>query len=430
MNLTEMKTRLGELQTRREELKAKAAMTDAENTEYLDILAKQTKLLDDIKRAEAEAAIDVFANTSQGVPASVVMGGPAAEAAPYTLGEYLQDIFRLSARGQPTKRFENLQQKFKAAASGLNEGVPSDGGFLVGTDMVSTLMEKTYENSQLAQRCSRAPISAGSNGMTMNGISESSRADGSRFGGIQGYWEDEAGDVTATMPKFNKIELKLKKVTAAYYATDEVLADAGFLQAKVNELVSKELGFKLDDAIVRGSGAGRPQGFLESPALVTVAKAAGQGADTIKWENVRDMYARMWAGSRRNAIWIANDECLPQLMEMVKMTGTSGVAVWLPQNVALNQESDSLLGKPIIYPEQASALGDVGDISLVDLSQYQLIEKGGIQGASSIHVRFLQNEQVFRFVYRVDGQSMWNSALTPYKGAGTKSPFITLAARA
>ena len=69
------------------------------------------------------------------------------------------------------------------------------------------------------------------------------------------------------------------------------------------------------------------------------------------------------------------------------------------------------------------------DIVLADLSQYLLIDKGGISAASSIHVRFLYDENVFRFIYRVDGQPIWNAPITPYKGAGTLSPFVTLQAR-
>lgn len=39
------------------------------------------------------------------------------------------------------------------------------------------------------------------------------------------------------------------------------------------------------------------------------------------------------------------------------------------------------------------------------------VDKGGVSQASSIHVRFLYDEQVFRFIYRVDGQPIWNTKL-------------------
>ncbi len=79
--------------------------------------------------------------------------------------------------------------------------------------------------------------------------------------------------------------------------------------------------------------------------------------------------------------------------------------------------------------EQCNNIGGVGDIILGDLSQYLLIDKGGINTASSIHVRFLYDESVFRFIYRVDGQPIWNKPVTPFKGSNSLSPFVTLAAR-
>jgi len=84
----------------------------------------------------------------------------------------------------------------------------------------------------------------------------------------------------------------------------------------------------------------------------------------------------------------------------------------------------------MLFIEQAETLGTVGDIILADLSEYMLIDKGGIKQAASIHVRFLYDEMTFRWTYRLDGQPIRNSALTPYKGSNTRSPFITLATRA
>jgi HK97 family phage major capsid protein len=89
----------------------------------------------------------------------------------------------------------------------------------------------------------------------------------------------------------------------------------------------------------------------------------------------------------------------------------------------------SLFGRPIVPIEYASTLGTPGDITLADFSQYVLADKRGMQAATSLHVRFLTDEMTFRFTYRVDGQPLWHTALTPFKGANTKSPFVALAAR-
>jgi hypothetical protein len=48
---------------------------------------------------------------------------------------------------------------------------------------------------------------------------------------------------------------------------------------------------------------------------------------------------------------------------------------------------------------------------------------------SSIHVRFMTNETTFRFIYRFNAQPIWNSAITPFKGSNTLSPFVALATR-
>jgi HK97 family phage major capsid protein len=84
----------------------------------------------------------------------------------------------------------------------------------------------------------------------------------------------------------------------------------------------------------------------------------------------------------------------------------------------------------VIATEYNATLGTVGDIMLVDLSQYTIVDKGGVQMATSLHVAFDTDEMRFRITYRVDGKPMWHSALTPFKGSATKSPFVTLATRA
>jgi len=173
-----------------------------------------------------------------------------------------------------------------------------------------------------------------------------------------------------------------------------------------------------------------PLGILKSPALITVPKTASQTADTVTFNNVLDMWSRCRARNRINAAWYINQEIEPQLSKMSFTIGTEGVPVYLPAGGASVTGYSTLFGRPVIPIEQAAALGDLGDIMLLDLNEYLLIDKGGINAASSIHVRFLYDESVFRFIYRVDGQPKRKKPLTPYKGASTLSPFIVLAERA
>lgn len=320
---------------------------------------------------------------------------------------------------------------FKAAASGLNETVPSEGGFLVQQDFSQEILQDVFQTGILASRCRRIPISGVSNSIKINGIDETSRAS-TRSGGILGYWEEEAAEKTASKPKFRKIELNLKKLIGLCYATDELIADAAALEGVVRQGFVNEFGFLLDDAIINGTGAGQPLGVLNAGCLVSVSKEAGQKAATVVAENVIKMYSRLFASSRPNAVWLINQNIEPQLFTMSLAVGTGGIPIYMPAGGLSGAPYGTLFGRPVIPIEQAATLGTVGDIILADLANgYILAEKGGIQSDMSIHVRFVYDESVFRFVLRVDGQPVRASALTPYKGGAsyTQSHFVALETR-
>lgn len=281
----------------------------------------------------------------------------------------------------------------------------------------------------VASRVRRMQISGPSNSMKMNAVAETSRATGSRWGGIRGYWLDEAADKTTSRPKFRQIELNLHKMAALCYTTDELLQDANALEMVVREGFREEFAFMLDDAIINGSGAGQPLGLLNSGSLVTASKDSGQTATTFTATNAINMYARLWARSKSNAVWFINADVFPQLQQMY-LGVTSGMTyVYLPPGGLSGGPYGSLLGRPVIEIEQAQTLGTKGDVYLADMSQYILAEKGGLQSAYSIHVAFASDQGCFRFVLRVDGQPLWNAALTPYKGSNTVSPFIVMETR-
>ena len=132
-------------------------------------------------------------------------------------------------------------------------------------------------------------------------------------------------------------------------------------------------------------------------------------------ENVIKMYSRLLPGSDRSACWLINKNVLPQLFTMSLAVGTGGVPLYMPANSMAGQPFQTLFGLPVIAIEQAATLGTVGDIILADLTNgYILAEKGGIKSDMSIHVRFIYDESVFRFVLRIDGAAP-SAPLTPYK---------------
>lgn len=315
------------------------------------------------------------------------------------------------------------------AATGLSESVPSDGGFLVESEMANEILKNVWDSGMILPRVSKTTLSGNKNGMKFNGLDETSRVDGSRAGGIRAYWAAEAAEKTGSKPKFRQIELSLNKLIGLCYATDELLDDANALAQTINQGFKDEFDFKITDAIINGSGAGQPLGILNSGCMVSVSKEAGQAADTIVYENVNNMWSRLMAKSRTDSIWIINQDCEPQLHKMSVAVGTGGVPVYMPAGGAAAAPYSTLFGRPVVPIEQCQTVGTTGDIMLCDFSQYKAIDKGGMQSDVSIHVRFVYDEQVFRFVYRFDGQPTLGSAITPYKGTDTLSHFVKLDSR-
>ena len=324
-----------------------------------------------------------------------------------------------------------VDRRLYAKASGLSEGVPADGGFLLRPQYEAELLKRTYEMGQVMNRCRKFSVGAGANSLSINAVAESSRADGSRWGGVRAYWMAEAGEKTASKPTFEQVNLQLRKLGALCYATDEALADAAQLESTIMYAFPEEMSFKLEDAIINGVGGTQPVGIKGANCTVSVAKETGQAAATVTKENIDKMWSRMWGRSRQNAVWLVNQDVEPQLYGLYQTVGTGGLPVYLPPGGLSASPYSTLYGRPLIPVEYAATLGTVGDIIFADFSQYALATKGGVQAASSIHVRFIYDESVFRFVYRVDGAPLWKSTLTPYSGSSnTLSPFVTLATRA
>ena len=412
-------------------------LTEAQRSRDDEIEASLTELDAEIEREErnrdranATAAVAGVQGRRSGLIESIHdrrEDEPWGARTGHAFGEFLQAVKNVSMN--PVMRADEPRLKWEAAL-GAGEAGGADGGFLTTVDVAQGILERMYEVGQILGLVKHIPLSGTNNALELNAIDETSRATGSRFGGVQGYWTDEGGSVTATRPKFRKISLKLKKLAALGYATDELLGDAGALESVMNDAFAQELTFLAEDAIYEGTGGGQPLGILNAPATVSVAKETGQAAATILKENIDKMWSRMFARNRANGVWLVNQDVDTALESLSAVVGVGGVPVWLPAGGLAEAPNARLKGRPVIPVEYAATLGTVGDIVFWDPTQYVVIEKGGIQAASSMHVAFITDEMAFRVIYRIDGAPLWHSALTPFHGTSTLSPFISLATRA
>jgi len=439
-----MKT-LEELRAELDAARKAAKKYEADHTERMtkDQLSEYAKLLDAVdlaksavdlrERADRQAADEAAKSGTETGVRTVPAAPKTGEKGPFkSFGEQLLAIAQVSMSGDVTGRGDNRLKYGMIKAAGANETIASEGGFLVQEDFSTQLMNLVHETGMVMQRVTNIPISSTANALKLPTIDETSRARGSRWGGIRAYWLAEGEQKIDSKPKFGEISLGLNKIAALGYATDELLQDSTALEAIMKQGFTEEIRFEVEDAIINGNGVGKPLGILSSGAVITVAKTSGQAAATITFANLVAMLDRLPARSRRNAVWLIADSQVETALYSIQLPGAAGYPVYLPPGqggTPGNVTPGRLLGIPVIPVEYLPALGTVGDIMLVDLSEYITIDKGGIQSAESMHVRFVYDEMTFRMVYRIDGKPAWRTPVTTANGAVTKSPFVVLQTR-
>ena len=402
-------------------------LTPEQQEQRGNIVAEANGIIAEIKRASEAGEIRAIISGTQGlvVPPGTPAGNEEGLRVFRNLGEQLQAI--KGAALDPSNvdaRLVQLNNESRAAL-GANAGIPSEGGFAIQTDFAGMLMASAASAGNILPLADKYEISGNSDRVRWVDIDETSVAT-TVFGGVLVYWAAEAAQVTATKPKLVERELSLQKLMGVAYATYELEQDSNFISQLYTKAFTLAIQRELESCVVSGTGVGKPLGILKGGSLVQIAKEAGQVADTIVWENLSKMYHR--ALDKTKMAWVMHPDCHEQLDFLSFPVGVGGVPVYLPATAA--GTIDTLRGKVIIESDQCSELGDLGDINFVDLSQYLLITKGGVQAATSMHVQFLTAENCFRFIFRANGMPKKNSALTIKNSAKQRSSFVALAARA
>jgi HK97 family phage major capsid protein len=305
-----------------------------------------------------------------------------------------------------------------------NEGSGADGGFLVPPSYSQRIFQLSLEEQALLPMTDDLPVEG--NGMSLP------KDETTPWGanGVRAYWQNEAGAGTQTKPVFGRTDFRLKKLLALVPVTEELLADATALGAYFQGAAARSIRWKTDEAICYGNGAGQPLGAFNSPAVITVAKDAGQLTGTLSTTNLANMISRLPAGSYGNAVWMLNNDVLPALFTLT----LGNYPIYLPAGSPVGGLQGSpygtLLGRPIAVTQHAKSFSSQGDVMLADWRQYQSITKaGGIQTATSMHLYFDADATAFRSTFRVDGAPKQSQPISPANGSATMSPFIQLGAR-
>jgi len=387
----------------------------------LDVLAMDRDLLEQ-ELETLTAAADVERGS---LPASAISVKDGWEKDPKRGYEspkgVLLDILSATKTGKINPRLASLSAEPRAAAGSDEHTTLNDpyGGFLIPKALMPGIKSIMPDSDPLAPLTTKVDM-GGARTLKINARVDKDHSS-SVSGGLRVYRRAETQTVSSSRTKFEQVELSVYELFGTTYATEELLAASPeAFSSLLGAFFSDEFAATVFEERLNGDGAGRYQGIANSPALVTVSKETGQAADTITFANIVKMIARCWRYGE--SVWLANPTAYPQLRQMVQpgstipifATGTPGIA--------------TLEGRPIYFHERLAALGDLGDIVLVNPREYLEAEVGGMQSADSVHVRFLEHERTFKFWMVNGGAGWWRSALTPKRG-DTLSPFVYLQAR-
>ena len=346
------------------------------------------------------------------------------------LGDFAMEILQCGPAPDAVRANPRLMA---AAGTGMTQGVTAEGGVLVPPAFSTEIWDGARRQSEsMLQYCDVHAIDPGVQSVTFPGVNETSRADGSRWGGVRGYWKGELTALTSSRPAFRDVKIEPQELYVFAYIADKLLRHApGTASGFLARAAADEINFKLGDAIMNGDGAGKPRGCIGHASVVSISKETGQAAATIVRENIDKMWSRCDAMWRSGAVWFINQDTEPQLEQLSAIVGTGGVPVYLPAGGITEAPNARLKGRPVIPCEYSATLGTVGDISLCNLQAYCVGIRGGIDAATSMHLKFDYAQTAFRFIFEADGQPWLASAITPYKGtANSRSWCVTLATRA
>ncbi|MBU2249113.1 MAG: phage major capsid protein, partial [Gammaproteobacteria bacterium] len=291
----------------------------------------------------------------------------------------------------------------------------TEGGYLVERRIGKEIYQMMYQSSILLPKCSSTEVGPNQNGMKINQVNETARSNTSLFGGIRVYSPDEGATKTAFIQKYAQVDIPLGKYAAVNYMTDEMWQDRVGYVNYMRQNVGPAIAWYVDDDILHGTTNARMI-EIENHAATVQVNVAGANPTAAELMNMYTAMAPMAIGG---AEWYMS---LTQYAAISQLESTAGVRIVQPNYVI--SPYGTLLGKPINIIEQADVDANDTSIMFLNLKWYLVLTKGKLQEASSIHVRFLEDESCFRWVLRLAGSPKLASTVTLPNGS-IVSPFVT-----
>lgn len=421
------------------------SLTDEQREEWDELREKGEQLKEDIRREEETRALENFAKGIPVEPDEMPELEPRtkpkieSKEEPYFrhLGEQLvaiADVTRANAKrtdGPKTVEFRNRLAEIERRATGVSANVDSEAGFMIQTDFAGMMWDSAVRESGILSRVDSYTCGVDSNAVEWMRPKETDISSDAIFDGIKMYRAAEAATVTATKGYLEKTRLELEKSMGLAYWSGEAAKHAAFLGQFYQRGFSMALMRQMENEVINGTGVGQCRGILKSGnAVQSKAIETGQTiSDPYMYKNITGMWNILHTEDRANAVWLVHPDTEENLEHVTFPVGTGGVPVFLSAGGGIGPGAATLKQRPVVPTDHCSAVGTVGDIILANLNKYMLIRKGTMDMNTSIHVRFLYDEEVFRVIAYFNGIVKNPNALTIKNSSVARASFVTLATR-
>jgi len=332
----------------------------------------------------------------------------------------------LMAVSPRTEKDSGLSNKLLTLQNTMSSIKPSDGGFLIPEVLRAEILRVALETAVVRSRARVIPMDSLT--VPFPAVDATSNVS-SVYGGVIGYWTEEGATLTASQPRFGRVELRAQKLTIYTEIPNELAYDAiPALNTFMGDMFPEAIAWFEDVGFTVGRGTGEPLGYLNAPAAITCTRTTGSH---VQWPDIVNMYSRMLPQSLSRAVWIISPDVVPDIFSMTYPTST-GTAAAIIGNSAVSgmgtqEPPTQILGRPVIVTEKAKALGTSGDINFVDFGFYLIGDRQAMSARQSEDFRFQNDVTAYRVIERVDGRPWLLSAITPQNNSSnTLSAFVKL----
>ena len=273
-----------------------------------------------------------------------------------------------------------FRSNFKRVSNVLQEGVDTDGGYLVPEETDGRLI-KVLTEENIMRKLGHIITTSGEHKINIAATNPAAS------------WIEEGGALSFGNATFAQILLDAHKLHVAIKVTEELLYDNAFgLEKHIIEEFGKALANAEEDAFLNGDGKGKPLGLFAATGGGTVAQTL---TAALKSDDLLNLVYALKRPYRKNASFIINDK---NLADIRKLKDGNGAYIWQESYQA--GEPGRLLG----YPVHTSAFAPLDAIAFGDYSYYNIGDRG-TRSFAELRELFAGNGMVgFVAKERVDGK--------------------------